>query len=65
MLPKSACIKGLGYNLNAGKTGYVGGITPGRIKVYVHNLTVRIGEDRFQARVAFLKVMMSPTFGKS
>lgn len=53
LLPKSACVEGLGYDLEAGKVSYVGGVTPCRIKVYVHNLTMRIGEEKFKARIAF------------
>jgi hypothetical protein len=53
LLPKSACIEGLGYNLKTGKAGYVGGITPGRIRVYVHNLNAKLGEETFKARIAF------------
>jgi len=53
LLPRSACTEGLGYNLEDGKAGYVGGITPGRIRIYVHTLTAKIGEETFEARIAF------------
>lgn len=53
LLPKSACVKGLGYDLKAGKAGYVGGVTPGRIRVYLHKLKARLGEEKFEARIAF------------
>jgi len=55
LFPRSACVEGLGYDLKAGKAGYVGGITPGRIRVYVHVLNARLGEEEFKARVAFAK----------
>jgi hypothetical protein len=53
LLPRSACTEGLGYNLEEGKLGYVGGVTPGRIKIYVHTVAARIGEEKLKARIAF------------
>jgi len=53
LLPKSACVRGLGYDLKAGKAGYVGGITPRRIRVYVHKLNAQLGKEKFEARIAF------------
>lgn len=53
LLPQSACTEGLGYDLKAGKPGYVGGITPERIRVYVHQVNIKIGKEIFKAKVAF------------
>lgn len=53
LLPRSACTEGLGYNLEGGKLGYVGGVTPGRIKIYVRTVATRIGEEKLKARIAF------------
>lgn len=53
LLPMSACTEGLSYNLEDGTPGLVGGISPGRIRVYVHALEARIGEEKFRARIAF------------
>ena len=52
LLPRSAC-EGLGYDLERGKLGDVGGITRGKIKVYVHEMNMRLGEEIFKSRVAF------------
>jgi len=59
LLPRSAC-KGLGYNLTAGKPGQVGGITKGKIKVYVHELNAKIGDEAFKARIAFAQTENIP-----
>jgi len=59
LLPKSAC-KGLGYKLKTGKSGYVGGITRGKIKVYVHQLNTKLGEETFKARIAFAQTENIP-----
>jgi hypothetical protein len=59
LLPKSAC-KGLGYDLMSGKPGHVGGITKGKIKVYVHQLNTKIGEETFKARIAFAQTENIP-----
>ena len=52
LLPRSAC-KGLGYHLKKGKPGHVGGITKGKIKVYIHQLNTKLGEQTFKAKIAF------------
>ena len=52
LLPKSAC-DGLGFVLEAGEEGHVGGITQGRIRVYVHEINMKLGEEVFAAKVAF------------
>jgi hypothetical protein len=59
LLPQSAC-NGLSYNLKTGKPGYVGGITRGRIKVYVHELNTKLGEEAFKARIAFAQTENIP-----
>lgn len=59
LLPKSAC-KGLGYSLKAGEPGYVGGITRGRIKVYIHEISMKLGEEVFKAKVAFAQTENVP-----
>lgn len=59
LLPKSAC-KGLGYNLKAGEPGYVGGITQGRIKVYVHEIGMKSGEEALKAKMAFAQTENVP-----
>ena len=59
LLPKSAC-KGLGYKLKTGKSGYVGGITRGKIKVYVHELNTKLGEETFKTRIAFAQTENIP-----
>jgi len=59
LLPKSAC-KGLGYSLKTGKSGYVGGITRGKIKVYIHELSIKLGEETFKARIAFAQTENIP-----
>lgn len=59
LLPKSAC-KGLGYSLKAGEPGYVGGITRGRIKVYIHEINMKLGEEVFKAKVAFAQTENVP-----
>jgi len=65
LLPKSAC-RGLGYNLKAGKSGYVGGITRGKIKVYVHELNTKLGEETFKAKIAFAqKEDIPPLLGRT
>ena len=52
LLPKSAC-EGLGYLLADGKKGHVGGIAQGRIRVYIHEIDMKLGEETFKAKVAF------------
>jgi len=52
LLPRSAC-EGLGYDLRTGKEGHVGEITRGRIRVYVHEINMKLGEETFRAKVAF------------
>jgi hypothetical protein len=65
LLPKSAC-KGLGYNLKTGKPGYVGGITRGKIKVYVHELNTKLGEEIFKVKIAFSqKEDIPPLLGRT
>jgi len=65
LLPRSAC-KGLGYKLRTGKSGYVGGITRGKIKVYVHELNTKLGEETFKARIAFAHTEnIPPLFGRT
>jgi len=59
LLPKSAC-KGLGYSPKAGKPGYVGGITRGKIKVYVHELNAKLCEETFKAKIAFAQTENIP-----
>ena len=59
LLPKLAC-KGLGYSLKTGKPGCVGGITRGKIKVYVHELNIKLGEEIFKARIAFAQTESVP-----
>lgn len=59
LLPKSAC-KGLGYKLETGKPGYVGGITQRKIKVYIHELNIKLGEETFKARIAFAQTENIP-----
>lgn len=59
LLPESAC-EGLGYNLKAGEPGYVGGITRGRIQVYVHEITMKLGEEVFRAKIAFAQTESVP-----
>ena len=59
LLPKSAC-KGLGYSLKTGKPGHVGGITKGKIKVYIHEINARLGEETFKARIAFAQTENIP-----
>jgi len=59
LLPKSAC-KGLGYKLRTGRPGLVGGITRGKIKVYVHELHAKLGEEIFKARIAFAQTEDTP-----
>jgi len=59
LLPRSAC-KGLGYKLKTGKLGQVGGITGGKIKVYVHELNTKLGEERFKAKIAFAQTENIP-----
>jgi len=51
---------GLGYKLKTGKPGYVGGITRGKIKVYVHELNTKLGEETFKARIAFAQTENIP-----
>jgi hypothetical protein len=38
----------------------VGGITKGKIKVYVHPLNAKIGEETFKARIAFAQTENIP-----
>jgi len=65
LLPKSAC-EGLGYVLEAGKEGHVGGITQGRIKVYVHEIGMKLGEKTFKAKIAFADTdMVPPLLGRT
>lgn len=59
LLPKSAC-KGLGYDWKAGESGYVGGITRGRIKVYVHEMNMKLGEEALKAKIAFAQTENVP-----
>jgi len=59
LLPQSAC-KGLGYKLKDGKPSYVGRITRGRIKVYVHEINMRLEEEIFKARIAFAQTESIP-----
>jgi hypothetical protein len=59
LLPQSAC-KGLGYKLKTGRPGHVGGITRGKIKVYVHELNIKLGEESFKARIAFAQTENIP-----
>jgi len=59
LLPRSAC-KGLGYNLENGKPGHVGGITRGRIKVHIHEINMKLGEEIFKSRVAFAQTESIP-----
>lgn len=59
LLPRSAC-EGLGYDLEDGKQGYVGGITRGRIKVYIHEINMKLGQEIFEARVAFAQTESVP-----
>jgi len=59
LLPKSACT-GLGFNMKTGKPGHVGGITRGKIKVYVHELNTKLGEETFKARIAFAQTENIP-----
>jgi len=59
LLPKSACT-GLGYKLRTRKPGYVGGITQGKIKVYVHELNTKLGGETFKARIAFAQTENIP-----
>ena len=49
LLPRSAC-EGLGYDLRTGKEGHVGVITRGRIRVYVHEINMKLGEETFRAK---------------
>jgi len=50
----------LSYNLKTGKSGYVGGITRGKIKVYIHELNTKLGEETFKARIAFAQTENIP-----
>ena len=59
LLPKSACI-GLGYDLETGRLGHVGGITKGKIKIYVHELNTKLGEEIFKAKIAFAQTENVP-----
>lgn len=59
LLPKSAC-EGLGYSLKAGESGYVGGITQGRIKVYVHEVNMKLGEEVLKIKIAFAQTENVP-----
>jgi hypothetical protein len=59
LLPKSAC-EGLGYDLEAGELGHVGGITRGRIKVYVHEISMRLGEEILRVKIAFAQTENVP-----
>jgi hypothetical protein len=38
----------------------VGGITRGKIKVYVHQLNTKLGEETFKARIAFAQTENIP-----
>lgn len=65
LLPQSAC-RGLGYKLKAGKPGFVGGITKDKIKVYVHNLNTKLGDETFKTRIAFAqKENIPPLLGRT
>jgi len=35
----------------------VGGITRGRIKVYIHEISMKLGEEMFRAKIAFAQCM--------
>lgn len=59
LLPRSAC-EGLGYDLESGKLGLVGGITRGRIKVYIHGINMKLGAEIFKSRVAFAQTESVP-----
>lgn len=50
----------LRLQLKNGKPGYVGGITLGKIKVYVHELNTKLGEETFKARIAFAQTENIP-----
>jgi len=44
----------------------VGGITRGKIKVYIHELNVKLGEENFRARIAFSqKEDIPPLLGRT
>jgi len=43
----------LGYNLEEGEERLIGGITGSLMKVYIHEIPVRIGDIEFNARIGF------------
>ncbi len=43
----------LGYELEDGKERLIGGIVGGLMKVYVHAILMRIGEEEFETRIGF------------
>jgi len=52
--------------MKTGKPGQVGGITGGKIKVYVHKLNTKLGKETFKAKIAFAqKEDIPPLLGRT